>query len=513
VVATARNDDHGGNLLRRLRIFTRALAEQARRHELPMELVLVEWNPPPDKPGLSEVLESFGNAFCPIRILTVPSEVHFRYRNANALPLYQMIGKNVGVRRASGEFILATNIDILLSDELMRFLAARELDAGRMYRIDRHDADAEVPAEAAVDEQLRYCRSHCIRINAKEGTFALDPEGFRRPAGVDIVAADAGICLDRGWYAPEQYFGRVFRWVGAESTIRMRPAPAAREMSLELSSESPLELHLWEHSVRVQGHCVVHIIVPPGTDVLSLSCPLSLARTLPDGRVVAFQCSRCAWNAAPRGDRLMPLSAIPARPHLMRRGSQVLRGAVRLLAEVRRGSEPRRVGLPIPAPVLDRLDVRRESANSASVAIGRSIAKDKTESWPPSLHTNACGDFTLLHRRHWTDLRGYPEFDLYSMNIDSLFCYMAHYSGAREQVLPEPMRIYHIEHASGSGWTPEGHRLLFDRLASKGIPWLEFEEVLGWARQMERLRTTMIFNGEDWGLASFDLPERVLGVD
>jgi hypothetical protein len=116
---------------------------------------------------------------------------------------------------------------------------------------------------------------------------------------------------------------------------------------------------------------------------------------------------------------------------------------------------------------------------------------------PADLHTNACGDFTLAHRDRWMDLRGYPEFDLYSMNIDSVFCYMAHYGGAREHVLADPMCIYHIEHASG--WTPEG--------AAQEIPWLEFEQVLVWAAQMERFHSTLVFNRDEWGLAAFDLAE------
>ena len=94
------------------------------------------------------------------------------------------------------------------------------------------------------------------------------------------------------------------------------------------------------------------------------------------------------------------------------------------------------------------------------------------------------------------------------MNIASVFCYAAHYGGAREQVLEEPMRIYHIEH--GAGWTPEGNRRLFERIAAKGSPWLDNEEVLRWAAQMQRLNTTMIFNRDNWGLAGLDLPETVL---
>ena len=49
VVATARNDDHGGNLLRRMQIFVDAWINQSKRHQLSSELILVEWNPPQDR--------------------------------------------------------------------------------------------------------------------------------------------------------------------------------------------------------------------------------------------------------------------------------------------------------------------------------------------------------------------------------------------------------------------------------------------------------------------------------
>jgi hypothetical protein len=126
------------------------------------------------------------------------------------------------------------------------------------------------------------------------------------------------------------------------------------------------------------------------------------------------------------------------------------------------------------------------------------------------LHTNACGDFTLMAREHWFDLRGYAEFDLFSMNIDSLLCYTAHLAGVREHMLEDPIRIYHIEHETGSGWTPEGHKRLFDRLAANGIAWLNSDRVSAWAAEMERLGSTMIFNRENWGLAGDVLPETVL---
>src|SRR5437879_11244136 len=55
-VATSRNDDHGGDVLRRTQSFVERLAEQCERHRGAAELVLVEWNPPPSRAGLIEVL-------------------------------------------------------------------------------------------------------------------------------------------------------------------------------------------------------------------------------------------------------------------------------------------------------------------------------------------------------------------------------------------------------------------------------------------------------------------------
>jgi hypothetical protein len=138
------------------------------------------------------------------------------------------------------------------------------------------------------------------------------------------------------------------------------------------------------------------------------------------------------------------------------------------------------------------------------------VAAMQNQPSPAFLHTNGCGDFTLLSRERWFDLRAYPEIDVFSMNLDSMFCFAAHYGGAREMVMADPMRIYHIEHGTGSGWTPEGQVKLFERIAAKGIPCVENDEVLAWAKQMRRLKSPLIFNHENWGMADLELKEAVL---
>jgi hypothetical protein len=186
VVATARNDDHGGNPLYRMQIFIDGLIAQCDRHRIPAELVLVEWNPPADRPRLAEVLNwPGGEGWCRVRIVEVPAELHSRLEHADRLPLFQMIGKNVGIRRARGEFVLATNIDILFSDELMRFLAARELEESRVYRVDRIDVPAELDPRWPIAEQLAFCRANAIRVNYYNRTVDL-VTGTKHPIYNDI---------------------------------------------------------------------------------------------------------------------------------------------------------------------------------------------------------------------------------------------------------------------------------------------------------------------------------------
>ncbi|MGA9624729.1 MAG: hypothetical protein WBQ65_09685 [Bryobacteraceae bacterium] len=237
--------------------------------------------------------------------------------------------------------------------------------------------------------------------------------------------------------------------------ILLRPSPEARTLFLEIDGSS--EIRVQDVQARAEGRSLVRIPVPANAPEIVV-----------EGFFRGF---RCGWNRA--AINRLTISKAPAR--LIPRAARVLARAIAW------SKAPGPIGLPW----------RRKG----SVPL------------PAELHINACGDFTLLHRSHWMELRGYPEFDSYSMNIDAVLCYMAHYGGAVEEVLPEPMCIYHVEHAAGSGWTPEGQKLLFDRLAAKGVPWLDWDQVLEWASEMERFQTTMVFNREGWGLGADDLPE------
>lgn len=545
LVVTARNDNHGGSLLTRMQAFINGWIGQCQRHGLSSELIVVDWNPPAGRPPLVEALHwPLDTCPCTVRFIQVPADVHRLYKHAEALPLYQMIAKNVGIRRARGAFVLATNIDIIFSDELVSYLAQRTLEAYTMYRIDRHDIMSDVPVEATVEEQLAYCQTHLIRINVREGTFSLTPDGLWALSDTDIAPPDSGIAFGRGWYAVEQDGERVVRWLGNDAEVMVKassalapflvfdlePGPGAGGRPVVIRAVESDGKVLAEIEADKRMRFPVPISALDGA-VRSLRLRVSGGGLVGarDPRALNVKAFSCKWATA--GDLEVELASATVEAAVQ--PDNLWTKLMRLIAHV--AEEESSLRLPVPPPLrrcaqfycgvggltglfrggLQRYRESRSAMEIPPSTIGEEITI--SEGLPSSstlakyLHTNACGDFTLMAREHWLDLRGYPEFDMYSFHLDSVFCYVAYYAGIRETILAEPMRIYHIEHGIGSGWTPEGQQLLFERLRSKGIAFFDYQQLLDWADQMSRLNCPFIFNRANWGLADLALEETVVG--
>ncbi len=164
IVATTRNDNHGGDLLKRTCAFINSVYVQAKKFNFPVELIIVEWNPPGDKPLLKEDLPSPPEDVpVRLRIVVVPNSIHETYRFSDSIPLYQMIAKNVGIRRADGKFILCTNIDILFSDMSFELLSEKALEKGKFYRANRCDVPKEVMDIGSYQQQLAFAEKNILR--------------------------------------------------------------------------------------------------------------------------------------------------------------------------------------------------------------------------------------------------------------------------------------------------------------------------------------------------------------
>jgi hypothetical protein len=172
IVVTSRNDSHGGNIMKRMRLFVNGLIHQANRFQLPIELIFVEWNPPADKPRLHEVLpKPAPEDYLRLRYITVPERIHARYKRAQEIPLFQMTAKNVGIRRALGEYVLCSNVDLLFSDALLEILAQKTLDPKAFYRANRVDIPDGIDEAMPFEAQMAYAQSHIIRVNGWDARF------------------------------------------------------------------------------------------------------------------------------------------------------------------------------------------------------------------------------------------------------------------------------------------------------------------------------------------------------
>jgi hypothetical protein len=239
VVVTSRNDDHGGDPLKRLQAFINCFDAQCRRTGLDAEVIIVEWNPPANRPRLQTLIRWPEPSCCTYRFVDVPPEFHATLKYADVLPLFQMIAKNAGIRRARGRFVLATNIDIIFSNELIEYIASGRLEPGYLYRVDRHDIEAAIPVDASLDEYMAYCAQHQLRVHARWGSYAVDPRGHLVALLEDIVDGQT-VKLGAGWHVREGTGAAGFyRWATDRAEVHVDLAGNPRR-----SGESVLEIDL-----------------------------------------------------------------------------------------------------------------------------------------------------------------------------------------------------------------------------------------------------------------------------
>jgi hypothetical protein len=471
VVVAARNDNHGGHMVGRLQAFLDSWMVQAQRYRVPSEIVVVEWNPPVDRGKLQDEFRwSDETGACPVRFVEVPREVHAAIPNAAAIPLHQMIAKNAGVRRARGQFVLCTNLDIIFSAELMQFLAARSLDPHAMYRMDRYDVDHRIPSQAGVDELLAFCAANIRRVCGREGTFETNGDNIRPVEPEDIVAAGSGIRLGRGWFNLERYRNMsMTRYVDATGEVvferrpagasgivfHVEPGPSARDGSVELDLMDAGGALL--DSALVDGRCKLLLEIPDAarSGRFCLRVRKGGVALVEDIRTLDLRVFAIEWWKGDSTAGTRPLQVIERIP----------------------GAGACGVHSPYAAWMLN----------------------------PRYLHTNACGDFTLLSREAWFALRGYPEFPYWPTHLDALLCYSAHHAGIPEIILSDPKRVFHIEHQAV--WTPESEAEREARAAARGVSMVGYGRLLDFFALMRRFNAPLIFTGENWGLAGMELPE------
>lgn len=130
-IVSGRNDGYDGNFTERLII---ALRRNIKSFP-DAEFIFVEWNSYIDRPLVSAKLKRvYGDR---IKYYVVHPNYHKYYCNIDGFLEYP--AKNVGVRRATGEYICCTNSDIIFCPDMVNFLNTVPLNKEYLYRAARID--------------------------------------------------------------------------------------------------------------------------------------------------------------------------------------------------------------------------------------------------------------------------------------------------------------------------------------------------------------------------------------
>jgi len=164
-IFAARNDHHCNNFVERFQNSLNILRDLAGKYELNCEILVVEWNPPPNMPRLKEVLVFKDNLNSDVKIITVPNKIHKKIPKTpydaikgDEITFFQNIAQNAAIRRASGEYVLCSNGDIIFNKELIAFLTKKNLSDKYFYRIIRYDVQKAIPDGLSNEEALEFCR-------------------------------------------------------------------------------------------------------------------------------------------------------------------------------------------------------------------------------------------------------------------------------------------------------------------------------------------------------------------
>lgn len=155
VVGWTRNDGYTANYAERTTHAIGLLVRQLEAHRMPSELIVVEWNPPADRPRMSDLVGSLDTRQTTVRFVEVGEEYHRRLKGWKERGLPTVAALSVGIRRARGIFLTPKALDTFYSNELIARIAEQDLDESCVYRVDRCDVQIDGDAWLGVsDEEL-----------------------------------------------------------------------------------------------------------------------------------------------------------------------------------------------------------------------------------------------------------------------------------------------------------------------------------------------------------------------
>jgi hypothetical protein len=135
-VVSGRNDNYGGHFLESA---VYSLNSMLRSFD---EVIYVDWNTEDGKKTVTAELESKLVNLDRLRTIQVtPEQVKTIMGDGPAQPMCEVMARNIGIRRATGDIVVSTNLDVIVPSREQLELAFKDLKSGMMVTIAKHDVE------------------------------------------------------------------------------------------------------------------------------------------------------------------------------------------------------------------------------------------------------------------------------------------------------------------------------------------------------------------------------------
>jgi hypothetical protein len=238
-VCISRNDDYSDNLAKRM---TLALASHIHAFD---EVVYVDWNTDFGKPTMDDVIRErlvpiVGKNISKLRTIVVTAEqVRSMQLPSDAQDCCEVLARNVGIRRALGDYIVSTNCDIMYPVFNRNNLNPETLIASPRFEIDSLEF---------VDRLYDSILSESDLLNIQRW-FVENQKQFRRQEQCHdaysriICCGDCQVAHRNLWFDIRGFEESMVYRIGADSNVMMKAVAHNFKVNVEFANIVPLHLY------------------------------------------------------------------------------------------------------------------------------------------------------------------------------------------------------------------------------------------------------------------------------
>jgi len=161
VILCGRNDNYGGHLIERFSYSINAFLEVFE------EVIYVDWNTDTDKKILIDEIEIKDKS--KLKVIEIrPCKVkELLNDDKNNQKMCEVLARNIGIRRSSGDIIVSSNIDILPQKRDYLELLTKKLKIGDMITLSRNNIE--------LDDIKKYFKPNNIDLESLPIIFGIEP--------------------------------------------------------------------------------------------------------------------------------------------------------------------------------------------------------------------------------------------------------------------------------------------------------------------------------------------------